>query len=210
MFASIRVAALALAIPSLVSALQIQAPTNPTSDGRVTIKWTADATDPATFSLQLTNEIFHDTFAIANNVDINAGEITLMLPTLQPVDGYAIIGHDISNINNVFGRTGSFSVGPASTGTSSSTAASSGASGSGTATATTSRPPVQSLSTTGFGATVARPTSSAPAASAASNGASSAAAAGASANPFNAGSKIELGFGTLAAGVAVALAALAF
>jgi hypothetical protein len=191
MFSKLTVA-LAIVAFQMASALKIQAPTNPASDGQVTIKWTADSTDPATFSIQLTNEIFHNTFAIANNVDISLGEITLTLPTLQPGSGYAVIGHDNSNINNVFGKSSEFDVGATSAEGSSTASGSASASGSGAPSAAPSTTaPVQSISQSAFGSTVK------PAATSAT---SAAAAASSSAAPNAAG---KATFNTLGAAVAM-------
>ncbi|KAH8831882.1 hypothetical protein DL96DRAFT_1706285 [Flagelloscypha sp. PMI_526] len=113
---------------------------------------------PSDFSLQLTNEIFHDTFAIANNVPTASGKITLDLPELKPGDGYALIATQDANVNAVLGQSGGFSVG-AATITSSSTT-------SGTATSASSLASVQSISTSAFGSTV-KASTTAPATSAA-------------------------------------------
>jgi hypothetical protein len=67
-------------VAPLVSALTIEAPTNPTSGGTVTINWTNAAGDPSTFSIELVNTVFHNSFAIANNVVPTSGTMTIELP----------------------------------------------------------------------------------------------------------------------------------
>jgi hypothetical protein len=197
MFSKLSVA-LAIVAFQMASALKIQAPTNPASDGQVTIKWSAEATDPATFSIQLTNEIFHNTFAIANNVDSALGEIVLTLPTLQPGSGYAVIAHDNSNINNVFAKSSEFDVGATSASGSSTASGSESASGSNAPSAAPSTTaPVQSMSQSAFGSTV-KPTAAATSAAAA--------AASSSAAPNAAG---KATFNTLGAAVAMLVAGAA-
>lgn len=140
---------------AVATALQIQVPEEPTSDGEITIRWTPEAGDPNVISLQLTNEAFHDTYGIANNVPTADGELTLTLPTLQPGSGYTIVGNDISDINHVYGQSAEFSIG-ASTSTSATASTSSSASTTSRASssASTTAPPLTSPSTSGFGTTV--------------------------------------------------------
>ncbi|KAF9218146.1 hypothetical protein BS17DRAFT_791951 [Gyrodon lividus] len=79
--------ALALALP-LVSALTLNTPTGATTGGTITLSWTASTTDPAYFTFELVNTVFHNTFAIANNVQTSQGTLTIQLPQV-PV-GYVI------------------------------------------------------------------------------------------------------------------------
>ncbi|KAG1724400.1 uncharacterized protein EDB91DRAFT_142309 [Suillus paluster] len=75
-----RLAALAaLALP-LASALTLNTPTNVTNVGQVTITWEATTADPGSFDIEMANTIFHNTFAIAGNVQTSAGSITITLP----------------------------------------------------------------------------------------------------------------------------------
>lgn len=46
----------------------------------MTITWTASTTDPTSFSIELVQASFHDTFAIANNVPTNMGQLTVQVP----------------------------------------------------------------------------------------------------------------------------------
>jgi hypothetical protein len=63
-----------------VSALTLIAPTGAATGSTVTITWQATTTDPGVFSLELVNTIFHNTFAIANNIQTSTGSLTLQLP----------------------------------------------------------------------------------------------------------------------------------
>jgi hypothetical protein len=67
------------AVP-LVSALTLNTPTGVSTGGVVNVTWEATTSDPSSFSLYMVNTIFHNTFAIANNVQASAGMITLTLP----------------------------------------------------------------------------------------------------------------------------------
>lgn len=71
-----------LPLASALSNLQVTS-SNPSSGGSVTITWTADSTDPSTFSLELANNNFHNTFALANNVQTSSGTITVTLPIVS-------------------------------------------------------------------------------------------------------------------------------
>ncbi|XP_006453871.1 hypothetical protein AGABI2DRAFT_189218 [Agaricus bisporus var. bisporus H97] len=145
---------LAIVTP-LIAALTLEGPTGPvTTSSPITLNWTSDATDPGTFSLSMVNENFHDTFAIANNVQTNAGTITLTLPSIPPNREYTIIAINISNVTDIYATTPPFNVGPAvSTSQSSTSATGSSANPSGTGSTMSSRPPVGGT-TTGFGVTV--------------------------------------------------------
>jgi len=133
-----KVALLAFVAP-LVAGLTLQIPENPTSGGSVTIKWTSASGDPATFTLELTNESFHNSFAIANNVQPESGQITLNLPVVPVGDGYTLEAVDIGNISNVYSTTGSFSVG-ANAASSSSTSSGTSTTSTGTSASTLTSP----------------------------------------------------------------------
>ncbi|KAF5327740.1 hypothetical protein D9619_005058 [Psilocybe cf. subviscida] len=70
----------ALVAPLMVSALKLATPKNPTSSGTITIKWTNEPNDPDTWSFVLINQSFNNEFAIANNVNPSASQLTLTLP----------------------------------------------------------------------------------------------------------------------------------
>jgi len=69
-------------LPLVFAVSNLSVSENLTSGGPVTITWTADSTDPDSCSFELVNEAFHDTFAIANNIPINTGSITVNLPAV--------------------------------------------------------------------------------------------------------------------------------
>lgn len=79
--------ALTLVVP-FVSALTLNTPKDLSSGGPATISWTNAAGDPSTFSLELVNTVFHNSYAIANNVVPSSGTISLQLPTVPP--GYVV------------------------------------------------------------------------------------------------------------------------
>lgn len=101
-------------VSPLASALTLQAPTDATSGGQITIKWASDAGDPDTWSFELFNTVFHDSFAIANNVDPAPQQLTLMLPVVPARDGYTLEAVNIGNISDIYATSPSFTVGPAS------------------------------------------------------------------------------------------------
>ena len=69
----------------LVSAVTFSTPENVTSGGSTTITWTRDKGDPDTISIELANpNLLHDAIAIANNVPVTSGKITVALPIVQP------------------------------------------------------------------------------------------------------------------------------
>ncbi|KAG6805866.1 hypothetical protein H0H93_003937, partial [Arthromyces matolae] len=69
-----------LAAP-LANAITLNIPKGPVSGGAVTISWSFEPTDP-NFSLELTNEQFHNAFAIGNNISPTAGSIDITLPVV--------------------------------------------------------------------------------------------------------------------------------
>ncbi|KIJ11334.1 hypothetical protein PAXINDRAFT_157332 [Paxillus involutus ATCC 200175] len=137
--------AVALALP-LVSALTINTPTGATTGGTITITWSASTTDPTSFTLELTNTIFHNTFAIANTVTTSTGSITLQLPQVPVGDGYTVEAVANNNVNQVYAQSGDFSVGAQTSATSTSASTTSAATGSTTSTGTVSV--VSAVSTT--------------------------------------------------------------
>ncbi|KAG1747686.1 hypothetical protein EDB19DRAFT_281670 [Suillus lakei] len=108
----------AFALP-LVSALTLGTPTGVTTGGLVNVTWQATTADPSSFSLYMTNTIFHNTFAIGNNVQTSAGILTLTLPQVPVGDGYTLEATSNSNINSIYAQSGDFAVGAATTATTS-------------------------------------------------------------------------------------------
>ncbi|KAI0305055.1 hypothetical protein BC826DRAFT_979704 [Russula brevipes] len=107
-----------------VSALQLTISQNATSGAPATVSWITASGDPPTFSLELLNEVFHNSFAIGNNIPSNAGQLTVTLPIVPAGDGYTLEAVQISDINQVVGTSSPFYIAP--TNTTSSSAASSG------------------------------------------------------------------------------------
>ncbi|RDB15693.1 hypothetical protein Hypma_003973 [Hypsizygus marmoreus] len=162
---------LALVAP-LVAGLTVNIPRNPVTSGPVTITWSYNpSTDPSTFSIELINEVFHNAFAIANNVDATQEQIDLVLPVVPVGPGYTVQFVNPGNIGDVFAETGTFTIGENTSSTASSTSSSASSSSSSSASrstsGSTSRTSSVSLgitttlsqtSTSGFGVTVTSPT----------------------------------------------------
>jgi len=168
-----KLSTLALLVP-YVAALTISGLNSATTGGTVTITWTASTTDPSSFSIELTNDAFHNTFAILSNVPTAQGSATIQLPQVPPGDAYTLQAVAINNINEVYSQSGSFSIGAATT---SSASAVSTTSTSGATTST----PSGSLTTPSVTATT-------PASSGASSvGAASSSAASSTPSSFTSG-----------------------
>ncbi|KAI0639920.1 hypothetical protein C8Q77DRAFT_95590 [Trametes polyzona] len=151
------VAALALAPWS--SALLLQLPVDWHFSSQVNISWSHTDTDPS-FSLQLARDIFHDTFAIANNLNPTADFASFQLGVV-PEGQYTLRAINVTNANQIYDETPLFTISPplstSSSASSTSSAAASSGSASGSATLTV---PPGSSSTGGFGTTV-KPSNSA-------------------------------------------------
>lgn len=115
-----KLSVLALVFPFVLS-LQLQALQDATSGGQTTIRWTNEAGDPSTFSIFLVNELFHNNFGVANNVQPASGSLALGLPSVPASDGYTLMAVDISDINKVFATSPTFSIGGEASTTASST-----------------------------------------------------------------------------------------
>ncbi|KAI0286862.1 hypothetical protein BGY98DRAFT_1092467 [Russula aff. rugulosa BPL654] len=133
-----------------MSGLAVTSP-NPTSGAPCTVNWTPESGDAAVFSLELVNVVFHNTFALANNVQTSSGQVNVTIP-IVPADSYTIEAVQINDVNSVIATSGSFNIGATITSTSSGSSTSSGlsrASGSGSSASTagsTSTPSVSSAS----------------------------------------------------------------
>ncbi|KAG1825280.1 hypothetical protein EV424DRAFT_1471751 [Suillus variegatus] len=176
-----RIAALATFAIPLVSALTLNTPTGVAVGGLVNVTWEATTSDPSSFSLYMVNTIFHNTFAIGNNVQSSAGIITLTLPQVPVGDGYTLEATSNSNINTVYAQSGDFAVSAMSSATLPSTSTTSTSSSTGTGLSTAS--------------TVA-PTTTAPATTAQTS--SSASASPSTINSSGAASLIKIGMGPAA------------
>ncbi|KAI0081181.1 hypothetical protein K474DRAFT_1704192 [Panus rudis PR-1116 ss-1] len=146
--------ALALIAP-LVSAFTFSGvPSGWHSGDQVSVNWTTTPSDPTSFSLELQNpDLFHQALALANNVDTSSGTVAFTLPIVPASSGYTLQAVNITNINQVYSESGSFSIAdPVSSSAASSSTTSSGAASSGSASATGSAT-IQPI-TTSFGITV--------------------------------------------------------
>ncbi|KAG1813851.1 uncharacterized protein BJ212DRAFT_1238963, partial [Suillus subaureus] len=94
----------------LVSALTLNTPTSASVGDLFNVSWDATTSDASSFNIYMVNTIFHNTFAIANNVQTSAGGVTIVLPQAPLGDGYTLEATDISNINTVYATSGDFSV----------------------------------------------------------------------------------------------------
>ncbi|KAF8551104.1 hypothetical protein OG21DRAFT_1513219 [Imleria badia] len=104
---------LALALP-LVSALTFESISGWTTGATVTVTWTASTTDPTSFSIELANPSYHNSYAIATNVVTANGQVTIELPAVEPGDGYSLQAVAIGDINQIYYETPStFSIGAA-------------------------------------------------------------------------------------------------
>ncbi|TBU34401.1 hypothetical protein BD311DRAFT_280082 [Dichomitus squalens] len=171
----------ALALAPWAQALLLQIPVDWQSSSPANVSWTNTPTDPP-FTLELVNtDEFHDTFGIANNVNPSADFISLTLPVI-PQGTYTLRAINVTNQNQIFDETPSFTIqGPPDT-SSHSSAASTSASAS--ASSATSSGTAAAASTSGFGVTVSN-SNTGSASSVASTGAAAASSSGAASSNFN-------------------------
>ncbi|KAI0375511.1 hypothetical protein BV20DRAFT_960696 [Pilatotrama ljubarskyi] len=161
----------ALALAPWTSALFLQLPVDWHSSSQVNITWSHNSTDPI-FTLRLVNSNqFHDTFAIAGNLDPSADFASFELPVV-PEGQYTLQAINVTNQNQVYDQTPEFTVGAplSTTSSSASSTASVSASGSASASVTGSATltvPASSATSSGFGVTVSA--SSTPAGASGSN-----------------------------------------
>ncbi|KAF8641092.1 hypothetical protein AX17_000735 [Amanita inopinata Kibby_2008] len=182
---------LALVAPLVHATINIQLPTPVRSASSFTVKWTSDATDPGLFSFELNNEVFHNSYAIANNVQTTQGSLTIALPIVPIGGGYTLQAVNITNINDVYGETGQFNIEEAVSSSEAPTR-----SGSAGTVAVTTRPP---MATTGggFGTTMTGATNAGGAAT--GSAASGSGTASSAPTGFNNGATSKFGAGSYAA-----------
>ncbi|KAJ7719988.1 hypothetical protein DFH07DRAFT_309549 [Mycena maculata] len=128
MFSALKLWVVMLVV-SVAFAVDIQVPETPASGGMTTITWTTDPSFTQPFSIELVHPDFNNAFAIANNVKASLGTLNVSLPTVAPGDGYTLEFVNITNINQKYGTSPSFSIAAAPSTTASSTATSPGTSG---------------------------------------------------------------------------------
>ncbi|KAJ7459247.1 hypothetical protein FB451DRAFT_1046205, partial [Mycena latifolia] len=107
-FAELR--SLALTLASTALALSVNAPSSVTSGGQITITWSSTSSDPV-FSIELTHPSFNNDFGIANNVNPSTNSLTIGLPSVPAEDGYTLEFVNITDINQVYATSPSFSIG---------------------------------------------------------------------------------------------------
>ncbi|TCD62629.1 hypothetical protein EIP91_006613 [Steccherinum ochraceum] len=170
-------------LASYVSAtIVISTPTNATSDQSLTVTWTSQMGDPSSFSMELSNpNVFHQALAVGNNLDTSLGTLTFTMSTVPADNNYMLQAVNISNINQVFGQSGTFAISVVTT-TSSATTSSGSSSGSSTPALTSSGS--TSTSTTPFGTTVSQTSTPSNGQSSGQSSGSSSASSPAS-TPFN-------------------------
>jgi len=149
MFSKLNILAFALSVVPFVSAVQFEVPKNPATESTITIKWTTEASDPGTWSLELINDVFNRAYAIGNNLDPSLGSITITLPAVPPGDGYTLEAVNIGNINEVYGTSPTFTIGPAISASVSSPASTPSGSGGNSQAPPPTRIPTPSASTFG-------------------------------------------------------------
>ncbi|KAK7053506.1 hypothetical protein R3P38DRAFT_1460025 [Favolaschia claudopus] len=126
---------LGLSLAASVAALSINTPNDIHSEGTTTLTWTSDSSDPV-FSIELNHPSFHEALAIANNVNPGDNNRTITLPPLAAEDNYTLTFVNVTDINDVFATSNSFSIGAAVSSSSGSPSGSGSNSGGGSASAT--------------------------------------------------------------------------
>ncbi|KAJ7769320.1 hypothetical protein B0H16DRAFT_1517464 [Mycena metata] len=187
---------LALAASSAF-ALTVNTPSGVTSGGTTTITWTSTSSD-SVFSIELLHSSFNSDFAIANNVQPANNNLTVTIPPVPADDDYTLQFVNITDINQVFATSGSFSIGAAVSASGSST-------GSGTGGSSTSGAAGPSSTSGASGSTTASGSASGSKASSTSPSSSgSASASGSSISP----STTPSGAAPFRAPISVAVSAL--
>ncbi|CCM03659.1 uncharacterized protein FIBRA_05803 [Fibroporia radiculosa] len=163
MFAKISALATLAAFASAATAqITLQTPTNWQSGTSANISWTA--TDSASlFSLELVNSVFHNAFAIAGNIQPSLGFLSFEMPSVPPGAGYVLEAVNVTNINDVYGSSGSFSIAQTPSTTTSSTTSSSSSTTSSLSTTGSTTTTGSSSSSSSSTTSAATTTSSAPA-----------------------------------------------
>jgi len=190
-----------LPLASAMSGLSISS--NPTSGGTATVSWTADSTDPSTFSIELATSDFHNAIAVANNVQSASGQTPITIPIVPTNASYTLQAVQINDVNSVLDTSAPFSIG-ATVSTTSSAATSSTVSSSGSV----SSPTGSSASTTGSTSSLSLGSVTS---SSSSSGASSPSASSFNGNNGALGTHIDSGkVGSIAAAVVGIVAGVVF
>lgn len=76
--------AIALLASYASATIVIDTPTNATSGEPITVKWSSQMGDPSSITLELSNpDLFHQAFAVGNNLDTSVGQVSFTMPTVQ-------------------------------------------------------------------------------------------------------------------------------
>jgi hypothetical protein len=193
--------ALAFAAP-LATALTLETPTNWVTSSRQTIRWTNQQGDPSTWSFELVNDVFHNAFALANNIDPASNSVEFILGQVPVGGGYVLQAVNIGNISDVYASTGSFNIGA----NPNATAQSSSGTGSSTGTGTSTSGVAGATQSTAGANTATRATG-------AGTGTGSGSSASASSTPFNGNGngagQLKISTGSYAVAVLGAIAGVA-
>jgi len=106
-----KLSALLLALPFIL-ALQLNPPTGQVrSSSPLTISWTpASGVEVTSFDLYVANDNLRSRIALANNVTVASGSISVVLPSLPAGDGYSIRASNVGNADSVLSQTTTFNI----------------------------------------------------------------------------------------------------
>ncbi|KAJ7921433.1 hypothetical protein B0H13DRAFT_2656099 [Mycena leptocephala] len=133
----------ALAFTATVAAVSnLQAPASPTANSNVTITWSSDSSDTGPMTLTVssadTNQTFSGGLAIANNVNPQDNQITVVFPQVISPGTYTLSLVSASDASDVLASSSTFAVGAAPAASSAASSTKSGSASSATATAPSS------------------------------------------------------------------------
>ncbi|EPT03449.1 hypothetical protein FOMPIDRAFT_1028722 [Fomitopsis schrenkii] len=179
-----------VALAPFAAAFVLETPTNWQTSSTANISWSTSAGDPSSFSFELVNpEIFHNSYAIGSNIQASQQFFSFEMPTVDIGAGYYLEAVNVTNIGDVYARSGEFSIAAAaSTSSSSASSTASSASSSGASSGTSS------VSATSSGSS----TSASSASTVGSSSTSAGAAAETSNNTFNGASRFDINLGSIA------------
>jgi len=101
-----------VAAPLAAQAFTVETPLYWLSNTTVIVNWTSVTTDPEYFSIELFNPVLLPTgpFGIADTVDAYLFTYGIPLPRVTPGDGYYFAFVNTGNINQVYIKSGFFSI----------------------------------------------------------------------------------------------------
>ncbi|KIJ53677.1 hypothetical protein M422DRAFT_25500 [Sphaerobolus stellatus SS14] len=112
MFSFAKFSTAALALATLARAELFITSYSVQINGSTTVSWQATDldTDPSLITVQLGNPQFRSQFALANNIPVTQGTLTIPTPGLTPEDGYTVQLVKIDNVNVIFAETPTFAL----------------------------------------------------------------------------------------------------